>query len=272
MQKTRPRMGVNYTGVRSYRAVAALLRSQDVDFVEILIDNFLDIDFTKFAQFLERTDCAFHIMFSRFLESDIGDLGDIGARIRTVMDALAPIYVSDHLLQFTHAGMHLPYLQELNYDDVTYRRVRDRVDRWQSVLRTEILFENFPSMDDRGKGQADFFQTLISDTGCGILMDLSNLFIAHENGGDSRQRWAKILDTCIYFHIGGARQSPIDPTFWIDAHDCAVAPDILQFAARCWPKAGESERFITVEWDHNIKAREWRRSIRRVAEGLSWDR
>ena len=106
------------------------------------------------------------------------------------------------------------------------------------------------------------------------LMDLSNLFVAQENGGDSYREWRSTLESCAYFHIAGARRSPIDEGFWIDSHDCAIEPEILLFAERCWSARNPTHktRFISVERDHNISARSWRRDIRHVRERLSGHR
>ena len=272
--RTSLQVGVNYSGMRSYRAVHALLKSGHVDFVEVVVDNFFDVDPGAFIRFFGQRDVAFHIMFSRFLECETDELKDLAARIRTLRDVLAPIYVSDHLLRFTHAGMRLPYLQELAYDDETLSSVRGRVALWQDLLGEQVLLENFPSMDRRGVGQADFFEALARDTGCGVLMDLSNLFVAQENGGDSYREWRSTLESCAYFHIAGARRSPIDEGFWIDSHDCAIEPEILLFAERCWSARNPTHktRFISVERDHNISARSWRRDIRHVRERLSGHR
>ena len=72
-------------------------RCGHADFCELLIDNFLHVDPAAMRADLGDTPVAFHVMNSRFLEQGPVPLEALAARLRELMAALHPLYVSDHL-------------------------------------------------------------------------------------------------------------------------------------------------------------------------------
>jgi len=120
------RIGFNYTLGSTAPLVRHLLASGKIDYVELLIDNFLPVPPDELAAGFD-APVGFHIMFSKFIESDEKALNSMARRLRVLIDRLKPLYVSDHLARFTHAGRQLYHLAELDYLG-DYERIRARVD------------------------------------------------------------------------------------------------------------------------------------------------
>ena len=71
------KIGVNWSGQRELPVLKDLLFRNDIDFIEILIDNFLHTDTDSINRIIDGRDCSFHIMNSQFLHKTISDLKNI---------------------------------------------------------------------------------------------------------------------------------------------------------------------------------------------------
>lgn len=256
-------VGVNYTSSRHFPLFRELIDSGCVDYVEILIDNFLTVPAQSILEKFENIPIAFHIMNSQFFESDPQRLSAIAAPLRSLIREIKPLYVSDHVGCFTHNGCVLPVLGE--YD---YRKIEPAiasVDRWQELLGTRIILENFPSYTADGFAQPDFFRTLLDKTGAGLLFDISNAVVAEHNAKVAPGAWDTLIDACDHFHAGGYSESPYPPLMLLDTHDRklsdATHAAIAAIMARREPKAST----LTIEFDRNIQMESWKEELQRIA-------
>lgn len=111
------KVGVNWSGQRELLALEKILSSKKIDFVEILIDNFLCVDPADISNFLDGIPVNFHIMNSRFIYRDKDELIKISDSINRLADHLQPEYVSDHIGIFYYDGLPLPQMAEINYSE-----------------------------------------------------------------------------------------------------------------------------------------------------------
>lgn len=149
-------IGVNLASPHSLPVVRALLRQGEAEFCEILVDNFLHLDPESLRIEIGSVPTAFHVMWSRFIERDSADLRALAMQLRRFMDVFRPLYVSDHLARFTHAGRRLALLAEVRYRD-DYASICSRVHLWQEFLGSQLLLENFPSVLGQDANQPVFF-------------------------------------------------------------------------------------------------------------------
>jgi methanobactin biosynthesis cassette protein MbnB len=221
------RLGFNFTLGDTYDMVQRLLAERHIDYCEFLIDNFFCVDPEEIARAF---DCpiGLHIMYSKFLESDTQTLADFAARLREYIDALSPIYVSDHILRFSHNGRSFFHLGEVDYL-AEYEFVRDRVMLWQEMVGQPVHFENYPSIMDGGREAPEFFERLTRETGAGVLFDASNAVCAMRNCGAPFEAWRNIISSATHFHVAGYRQSLIEPYISLDTHAEELAPDTMAF-------------------------------------------
>jgi uncharacterized protein (UPF0276 family) len=128
-------------------------------------------------------------------------LGSIGgpdakhlARLRELVARYEPCLVSDHLSWSAVDGVHFPDLLPLPYTEESLDVFAIGVDRAQSALRREILIEN-PSKYlplTHTMSEADFLAEIVRRTGCGVLLDINNIYVSARN--DGRDPNSELLD------------------------------------------------------------------------------
>lgn len=221
------RIGFNFTLGDTLPLVRSLLAAGRIDYVELLIDNFLAVPEEDLAAAFA-VPVGFHIMFSKFVEGDDAALDSLGRRLRRLIDVMNPLYVSDHVARFTHGGRQLYHLAEIDYA-ADYGRVRERVDGWQQRLGRRLFLENYPSILDGGHDAPAFFERLCRDTGCGVLFDASNAVCAFQNCGVPLEAWDGIIEESRHFHTAGYNLSILQPHLVLDTHDRALSETTMAF-------------------------------------------
>ncbi|MEF3365281.1 methanobactin biosynthesis protein MbnB [Methylocystis sp. 9N] len=243
-------VGLNFTLGGTHEMVQRLVDEGHLDYCELLIDNFLQVPPDDLARHF-KCPIGFHVMFSKYLESDLDFLQDLAKRLRVLIDALRPLYVSDHMAYFTHRGRRLYHLGEIDYD-ADYDWVRRKVDIWQDLLGQKLFIENYPSIMDGGWEAPAFFERLTRDTGAGVLFDASNAVCAFRNCGAPLELWDNVIASTPHFHIAGYNRTIIEPHFTVDSHDGDLAQDTLAFLKRRRSLFDKPGATITYERDHNI--------------------
>jgi hypothetical protein len=162
-------------------------RPVPVDFVEVISENFMveggrPLDVLRRVR--ERHPVALHGV-SMSIGSADGLRADYLERLRALIDAIDPLFVSDHLSwsrveQFnSHDLLPLPYTQE------ALDRVCSNIDQAQSVLGRAMLVEN-PSSYIEFAGDMtewEFLSAVCERTGCSLLLDVNNIFVSATNHG-----------------------------------------------------------------------------------------
>lgn len=214
------KLGFNWTNPKQAPLIKKLILSENIQFCEILIDNFLSFDPQQLKDFLQDTPVSFHIMQSRFIERNICHLKNLAKRFRKWIEVLEPFYISDHILQFTVMGRELSNTIEIKYFD-NYKYLKEKINCWQEYLDTKVYFENFPSINLFGLQQVHFFDCLLSETKSGFLFDVSNAVITEHNSGLSFKQWSGLAKQTKHFHVGGFRSSDVseDRNVLFDTHD-----------------------------------------------------
>lgn len=259
-------IGVNVTSAESLAIARRLHDAGEIDFCELLIDNFLHLPGRELFKGCDGMPVAIHIMNSRFLDADDSErkLADLARRIKEVTSLLNPKYVSDHLALFSVNGRRLPIVSEVNYADM-FDYVIDRLHFWQECLGSRLLLENFGSViSSKGSNQPSFFQKLIEATGCGLLFDFSNAVVAERNTGLAATEWILLGDEVRHGHIGGFRESDSTPPYTIDSHDANVDGSSLKFLSELNGKSARPIDSIVVERDANLDYESWLSDIRAV--------
>jgi uncharacterized protein len=246
-------LGFNFTQGSTLEMVQQMVGEGEIDYVELLIDNFLHVPVKEVA---DAFDCpvGFHIMHSRFLESDEHHLISFAKRLRQFIDAMEPLYVSDHLAHFSNSqGRQLYHLAELDYQR-DYERVSQKVVWWQEQLKQPLYLENYPSIMDSGRDAPDFFVRLGKETGAEILFDASNAVCAYLNCGLTLDSWENVIDSTPHYHVGSYRNSLTEnPAVIVDSHDGLLSDETLGFITRYKNRFDKPGATMTYERDQNIE-------------------
>ena len=179
------------------------------------------------------------------------------SRLKTLCDGLNPASFSEHLAWSTHDSAFLNDLLPLPYTAATLRRVVDHIDEVQTTLGRQMLLENpssYLAVAESEMSETDFLAEVVARTGCGLLLDVNNVFVSTTNLNYSPQGYidAFPLGQVGEIHLGG-HDEDADETgapLLIDSHGAEVADPVwalLDYTlARCGPKP------TLIEWDTDV--------------------
>ena len=182
------------------------------------------------------------------------------ARLKHLVDWLEPASFSEHLAWSTHGAEFLDDLLPLPYTDATLTRVADHIDAVQEVLGRQMLLENpssYLAFADSTMSETDFLTALTRRTGCGLLLDVNNVFISATNLGYTARGYldAYPLHAVGEIHVGGHDEDADDvgAPLLIDSHGCAAAEPVWDLLAYALNSTGPAP--VLVEWDNDVP--EW---------------
>jgi uncharacterized protein (UPF0276 family) len=259
--RTRPLSGHAGAALKGSHAPQILEGNVAADWFEVHAENYM-VDGGPRLDFLEK----FRSKFDLTVHGVAASLGGEGPpctehlqRLKAVVDRFEPFLVSEHLAWSTHAGVFYNDLLPTSYDSGTLRRVASHVDILQETLGRQVLIEN-PSTYVRFGGQdyseAGFLAELVRRTGCGLLLDVNNVFVSAANGGfDAAASLATYpLHTVQQIHIAGhAQDDATEGALLIDSHNRPVDDAVWALLDQALAITGPLP--VLVEWDDPVP--EW---------------
>ena len=167
---------------------------------------------------------------------------------------IEPALVSEHLCWGAVPGRHLNDLLPMPLTHAALQLVSDRIDRIQHALGRRLLIENVSTYlryQDDAMSEAEFLAELVSRTGCGVLLDINNLYVnQHNHGEDALAAMAALPSNCVgEFHLAGHLQTN---DALIDHHGAPVAPAVWSLYVQALRRFGTVATLI--EWDTDIPA------------------
>ncbi|HEX9464217.1 MAG TPA: DUF692 domain-containing protein [Alphaproteobacteria bacterium] len=152
------------------------------------------------------------------------------ARFRSLVRRYEPALVSEHLAWSTHGTTYFNDLLPLPYTQATLSRVADHIDEVQTAIGRPILLENpstYVAFRASTMLETDFVRALVRRTGCGLLLDVNNVFVSATNHGYSPLDYldAFPLEHVGEIHLAGHTEQADDEgdPLLIDSHDRPVA-------------------------------------------------
>jgi uncharacterized protein len=181
-------------------------------------------------------------------------------RFRGLVERYEPALVSEHLAWSTHETTYFNDLLPLPYTEATLAIVCDHVDEVQEAIGRRLLLENpstYVGFRDSTMSETDFLRSIVRKTGCGLLLDVNNVFVSARNHGFSaRQYLADFpLSEVGEIHLAGHSEQSDDEgdPLIIDSHDGPVSDAVWKLYEIVIARAGSLPTLI--EWDSNIP--EW---------------
>ncbi len=180
-------------------------------------------------------------------------------RLGRLIEQVKPAQFSEHLAWSRHADCFANDLLPLAYNGTTLARVAAHIEATQNALGQKILIEN-PALYFAQKGQdsahieTDFLAALVEKTGCGLLLDVNNIYVTcHNLGWDSHAYLDNLPIAAIgEVHLGGHGED-VDGDgnlVLIDNHGGPVAVPVWEIYTCLLEKAGPLPTLI--EWDNHI--------------------
>lgn len=178
------------------------------------------------------------------------------ARLATLYDRLEPDLVSDHLAWSVTGGTYLNDLLPLPYTEEALDLVRRNVERTQETLGRRILVENpsrYLDFEQSTIPEWEFLAELAARTGCGLLLDVNNVYVSAGNlGFDADAYLAHVPAQAVgEIHVAGhAVHETGTGTLLIDDHGDVVADAVWALLASTLERIGP--RPVLVEWDTRV--------------------
>ena len=179
------------------------------------------------------------------------------ARLKHLTGWLNPDSFSEHLAWSTHDSHFLNDLLPLPYIDATLARVADHIDQVQEALGRRMLLENpssYLAFAESSWPETEFLAELARRTGCGLLLDINNVFVSATNLGFAPQDY---IDAFPLAHVGelhlGGHDTQADDhgaPLLIDSHGREVADPVWALLDYTLAKSGS--RPVLVEWDTDV--------------------
>ncbi len=178
-------------------------------------------------------------------------------RFRLLVSRYEPLLVSEHLAWSTHGGSFFNDLLPLPYTQATLDHVCRHVDEVQDAIERPMLLENpstYVKFASSTMSETEFIEAVARRTGCGLLLDINNVFVSATNHGYSPSAYldAFPLEKVGEIHLAGhaEQRDDEDAVLLIDSHDSPVADPVWALYERVLERAGPIP--TVVEWDGKI--------------------
>jgi len=151
-------------------------------------------------------------------------------RFKGLVERYEPALVSEHLAWSTHESTYFNDLLPLPYTRATLARVAAHIDEVQTAIGRLILLENpstYVIFPESTMSETDFLREVVRRTGCGLLLDVNNVFVSATNHGFAALGYLADfpLDDVGEIHLAGHAEQADDEgeRLLIDSHDGPVA-------------------------------------------------
>ena len=199
----------------------------------------------------------------------IGGAGPLDARhlkrLKQLNERYQPALVSEHLAWSTHESHFMNDLLPLPYNDESLGIVCAHLDQLQTCLGRQVLLENpsaYLAFNDSEMDEVYFLDQVAQRTGCGLLLDVNNVFVSAHNMGWSAEAYVDAFPfgKVKEIHLAGHLEETLEEeaadgtqSLLIDSHDRLVSNPVWELYERAIALAGGIPTLI--EWDAKIP--EW---------------
>lgn len=180
-------------------------------------------------------------------------------RLRALVERYEPTLFSEHLAWSSHDTVYLNDLLPLPYTEETLQRVCDHIGEVQEMLQRPMLLENpstYVAFAETSMSEVEFLREIVRRTGCGLLLDVNNVFVQATNHGFDATAY---LDSFPAEHVGEIHlgghaedQDEDGAALLIDDHGREVADPVWALYARALARTGAKPTLI--EWDNDVPA------------------
>ncbi len=240
MNQSINKLGVGIGFREEFRA-DIFLNQNKIDFLEITTDHYLDAKPEKLDEL--RLLKAHFSLIPHSLELSLGSAEGIDEdyleKVAEIVEFIEPAYFSDHLCYTKSGGVKIGHLAPVPYTNEAIKVFIKNISQVKNRIKTPLILENitylvqFPSSE---MSEAEFIKTILKETDCGLLLDVTNLYINSQNFGFD---WRKFLDEIplervVQLHFVGSHKNG---KRLIDAHANRTEFEIWQVfsevCARC---------------------------------------
>jgi uncharacterized protein len=178
--------------------------------------------------------------------------------LKQLAGRIEPGFISDHLSWSASGGRYLNDLLPLPYTEEALDHIVDRIGAAQDFLGQQVLIEN-PSTYLRYNhstiSEWDFLTAVAERAGCGILLDVNNIYVSAYNHGFDPLQYVRAVPSGLVreVHLAGHLERRVGTRqILIDTHDTRVCPSVWELYAASLAHLGP--RPTLIEWDSALPA------------------
>jgi len=176
-------------------------------------------------------------------------------QVKALIDEFQPTLVSEHAVWSKSGGKYFADLMPLPRTQDALQSLIEGIDCYQSGIGRSILIENPSNYLDfiSEMDEAQFLVEAAKRTGCGLLIDINNLYISSKNTGIDALNYLSQIPAELVgeIHIAGHDPDPeLGQSLLIDSHASAVAPSVWSLLEQALNLFGHKP--VLVERDANI--------------------
>jgi uncharacterized protein (UPF0276 family) len=247
------------TGLKPEHAQDIFESPRAVDFFEIHAENYMGAGGPP--HHLLRRIASEYPLSVHGVGLSIGGAGPLDrdhlARLKKLIGEVRPALFSEHLAWSSHEGVYLNDLLPLPYNARTLDCVVRHIDEVQHTLDTRLLLENpstYVSFETSHMDEAEFLHAVAVRTGCGLLLDVNNVYVSSVNHGFDAAAYIDRfpIEFVGEIHLAGFAedQDANAGRLLIDAHGAPVADAVWSLYRRTLARSGPVPTLI--EWDNDV--------------------
>jgi len=209
---------------------------ESVNWIEVTTENFMPWESGYWPESIQ-TLLKIREKFPVALHGVSMNIGSVDAvnydylkRLKLLIQRLEPMIVSDHLSWTGINGLNMHDLLPIPYTREALNHIIRKISEVQDYLGMNILIENPSSYFEFLKSEmseADFLNQIVKSTGCGLLLDINNVYVSSVNHQFDPIKYLEQIQFSNVHQIHLAGHSNEDG-FLIDTHDQDVSKSVWQ--------------------------------------------
>lgn len=233
---------------------------KSIGWVEVVSENYMPWPGQKFGpsiSFLEQirreVPVALHGVSMNLGSADPLDM-DYLKRLNELIERVEPLVVSDHLAWTGVNGQNLHDLLPVPYIRAALELMVQKIQQAQDFLGRRILIENpstYVQYVHSEMHETEFLNEIVKRTGCGLLLDINNVYVCSVNHGFDPVEWLRNLNLEAVEQIHLAGHSDVGG-FLVDTHDAPVCEEVWSLYR--WLMERQAARYVMIERDGHIPA------------------
>ena len=225
-----------------------------VDWFEIISENYIDSHGRPryiLDQIAERYPLVMHGVSMSIGSTDPLDFDYLG-KLKKLANEINPHWISDHLCWTGVAGVNSHDLLPIPLTEETLQHVVKRIHIVQETLERPLVLENpssYVTFAHSTLEEWDFLGRMSEETGCGLLLDVNNVYVSCTNHGWDPVEYIRSVphDRVVQFHLAGHTNCK---THLIDTHDGSVIDRVWQLYRLAYQLCNGVSTLL--EWDAKI--------------------
>ncbi len=246
-------------GLRAPHYQDVLNSLPDLGFLEIHSENYFNPD-SQNHFYLEKTAQHYPMSFHG-IGLSLGSSEPICknhlTKLKQLIDIFQPALVSDHLSWSSLQGNFFNDLLPIPYTREALQNFVNNVNQVQDFLQRQILIENpssYLQYKNIDMGEPEFINEIISRTGCGLLLDLNNIYVSASNHNFSVEQYLEVINNQAVqeIHLAGFTRKEVNSdSILIDSHSTYVSQAVWDIYTQ-YLKRTKTDAVTLIEWDLEI--------------------